>query len=100
MPLYFANQNINRPKNFYNYNQSYNQKVMNIFYGIKKSPILSPSRHKRWIPSFSLFNEINIKRAFERHLSQKNIEANINQFDNNINIIDIQSQKDIISAKN
>ena len=38
-PVIFANQNINRPKNFYNYNQSYNQKVMNMFYGIKKSPL-------------------------------------------------------------
>ncbi len=86
-PLYFAKQNINRPKNFYNYNQNYNQKVLNMFYGIKKSPLMSPSRHKRGIPSFSHINEISTNRAFERHLSQKNVmaETKIKMEESNMN---------------
>ena len=86
-PLYFAKQNINRPKNFYNYNQNYNQKVLNMFYGIKKSPLMSYSRHKRGLPSFSNINEIKTNRAFERHLSQKNFmaETKIKMEESNMN---------------
>ena len=95
-PLYFSKQNINRPKNFYNYNQSYNQKVMNMFYGIKKSPILSPSRHKRGMTSFTHINEISV----ERHLSQKNI-INDSKFkkneSNNIDIEDIQNDSKLFN---
>ena len=95
-PIYISKKNINKPKNFYNYNQNYNQKVLNMFYGIKKSPLMSYSRHKRGLPSFSNINEIKTNRAFERHLSQKNvvIDSKIqnndfnNEFDNtNINDI-------------
>ena len=105
-PLFQAKQNITKPKNFYNYNQNYNQKVMNMFYNIKKSPLMQAS-HKRGIPSFTDINEINTNRAFNRHLSQKNVivdskipnnkfdndiidenilENNINNINNNINI--------------
>ena len=99
-PLHFAKQNINRPNNFYNYNQNYNQKVMNMFYGIKKSP-LSPPRHKRAIPSFTQINEISTNRAFERHLSQKNItaETEIKIEEPNINIDDIQNENKVISEE-
>jgi len=100
-PVYFAKQNINRPKNFYNYNQNYNQKVMNMFYGIKKSPLMSPSRHKRGIPSFSHINEISTNRAFERHLSQKNVmvETKIKREESNININNIKNEKNLMSAE-
>ena len=71
-------KNIHKPQNFYNYNQNYNKKVLNIFYGIEKSPILA-SRHKRGIPSFTNYNEIDNKnRRCSRHLSQ-----NLNIYVNN-----------------
>ena len=71
------NKNINKPKNFYNYNQNYNKKVLNIFYGIEKSPEIK-SRHRRGLPSFSVLNEEkNRQRRYLRHLSQ-----NIQQFSN------------------
>jgi len=58
------------PKNFYNYNENYNRKVLNIFYGIVKSPVLS-KRHKRANPSFCHNSEIgNRNRRGSRHLSQ------------------------------
>ena len=61
---------VNRPSNFYNYNQKYNKKVLNIFYGIDKSPILS-KRHKKANPSFSQFSDLfNRNRRCSRHLSQ------------------------------
>ena len=68
-PLIVSKQNINKPKNFYNYNQNYNEKVLNIFYGIEKSPDIR--RHKRGIPSFTKDTEIGKKnRRCSRHLSQ------------------------------
>ena len=68
-PLIIQNKNINKPKNFYNYNQNYNKKVLNIFYGIEKSPDIR--RHKRGIPSFNRYSEIgNKNRRCSRHLSQ------------------------------
>ena len=59
------------PKNFYNYNENYNRKVLNIFYGIVKSPVLS-KRHKRANPSFCQNSEIGNRnrRRGSRHLSQ------------------------------
>jgi hypothetical protein len=58
------------PKNFYNYNENYNRKVLNIFYGIVKSPVLS-KRHKRANPSFCQNREIgNRNRRGSRRLSQ------------------------------
>ena len=68
-PLIVSKQNINKPKNFYNYNQNYNEKVLNIFYGIEKSPDIR--RHKRGIPSFTKDTEIGKKnRRCSKHLSQ------------------------------
>ena len=61
---------INKPKNFYNYNQDYNKKVLNIFYGIEKSPEIR-SRHRRGMPSFSVLNEEkNRGRRYLRNISQ------------------------------
>ena len=101
-PLYKAKKLINKPKNFYNYNQNYNEKVMNMFYGLKKSPLLSPS-HKRGIPSFNDINEIHTNRAFNRHLSQKNIMADTkiqnNKYDNNINNINESMKEKNINNK-
>ena len=94
-PLYISKQNINKPKNFYNYNQNYNKKVMNMFYGIKKSPMISPTRHIRGVPSFSHIKEINTNRAFERHLSQKNVTADIQNIKTNINIDEIKNQNNL-----
>ena len=94
-PLYISKQNINKPKNFYNYNQNYNKKVMNMFYGIKKSPMISPTRHIRGVPSFSHIKEINKNRAFERHLSQKNVTADIQNIKTNINIDEIKNQNNL-----
>ena len=68
-PLMAPKKNINKPKNFYNYNQNYNKKVLNIFYGIEKSPVIR-ARHKRAVPSFSKYTEINNNRRCSRHLSQ------------------------------
>ena len=73
-PLIRSKRKINAPKNFYNYNKDYNQKVLNIFYGIEKSPVMY-SRHKRAGPSLSKFNEIINNRRGSRHLSQ-----NLNDF--------------------
>ena len=76
-PLLHPRKNINKPKNFYNYNENYNKKVLNIFYGIEKSPDII-SRHRRGIPSFSVLNEEkNRQRRYLRHLSQ-----NAQQFSN------------------
>ena len=94
-PLYISKQNINKPKNFYNYNQNYNKKVMNMFYGIKKSPMISPTRHIRGVPSFSHIKEINTNRAFERHLSQKNVTMDIQNIKTNINIDEIKNQNNL-----
>ena len=94
-PLYISKQNINKPKNFYNYNQNYNKKVMNMFYGIKKSPMISPTRHIRGVPSFSHIKEINKNRAFERHLSQKNVTMDIQNIKTNINIDEIKNQNNL-----
>jgi len=69
-PLLHSKGRINKPKNFYNYNQNYNKKVLNIFYGIEKSP-LTRSRHIKGIPSFSELNlNKNKERRFLRHISQ------------------------------
>ena len=69
-PLMGPKKNINKPKNFYNYNQNYNKKVLNIFYGIEKSPVIR-ARHKRAVPSFTKYTEIgNKNRRCSRHLSQ------------------------------
>ena len=77
-PIITAKEKINKPTNFYNYNQNYNKKVLNIFYGIEKSPILR-GRHKRGLPSFTKYNEIdNNNRRCSRHLSQ-----NLNLYVNN-----------------
>ena len=57
-----GNIKINKPKNFYNYNQNYNKKVLDIFYGIEKSPLMGP-RHMRAVPSLG---EINLKKNKER----------------------------------
>ena len=82
-PLLVSKRNIHKPTNFYNYNQNYNKKVLNIFYGIEKSPILSRSRHKRVNPSFSQFNELgNKNRRCSRHLSQ-NLNRYIQQYTTN-----------------
>ena len=69
-PLLHNKPKINKPKNFYNYNKNYNKKVLNIFYGIEKSP-LTRSRHFKGIPSFSELNlNKNKERRFLRHISQ------------------------------
>ena len=99
-PLYFSKQTINRPNNFYNYNPSYNQKVMNMFYGIKKSPILSPSRHKRGILSFTHINEITSNRGFERNFTKKNTISGIkiqNKDSNNINVNNFEEPTNIFN---
>ena len=58
------------PKNFYNYNENYNRKVLDIFYGIVKSPVYS-KRHKRLNPSFCHNNQIgNRNKRGSRHISQ------------------------------
>ena len=68
-PLMVSKHNINKPNNFYNYNKNYNSKVLNIFYGIEKSPI--HTGHKRGVPSFSQIQEIEKRnRRFSRHYSQ------------------------------
>ena len=106
-PIITARNNINKPKNFYNYNQSYNKKVLNIFYGIEKSPILAP-RHKRGMPSFSKYNEIDNKnRRCSRHLSQNlNLYVNNNIYEDSENKINIyyedkrENENSINSSKN
>jgi hypothetical protein len=90
---------VNRPSNFYNYNQKYNKKVLNIFYGIDKSPILS-KRHKKANPSFSQFSDLfNRNRRCSRHLSQsfkkyvsESIRLNEKNQENNGNIIYIDQE--------
>ena len=90
---------VNRPSNFYNYNQKYNKKVLNIFYGIDKSPILS-KRHKKANPSFSQFNDLfNRNRRCSRHLSQsfqkyvsEPIKYSEKSLENNGNIIYIDQE--------
>ena len=83
-PLMAPKKNINKPKNFYNYNQNYNKKVLNIFYGIEKSPEMR-SRHKRAVPSFTKYTEIgNKNRRCSRHLSQ-NLKRYIENPKNNNN---------------
>ena len=57
-----GNIKINKPKNFYNYNQNYNKKVLDIFYGIEKSPLMRP-RHMRAVPSLG---EINLAKNKQR----------------------------------
>ena len=86
-PLIHSKQlDIHKPKNFYNYNQNYNKKVLNIFYGIEKSPEIR-SRHRRGMPSFSVLNEEkNKSRRYLRNLSQNIIkfsDENIPIYDNN-----------------
>ena len=102
-PLLVSKHRINRPENFYNYNRNYNSKVLNIFYGIEKSPI--HSRHKRVIPSFTQLNEIeNRNKRYSRHLSQNlnkylgdnkptNTEPNVQNNQNEIKIININSDE-------
>ena len=69
-PLLHNKVKINKPKNFYNYNKNYNKKVLNIFYGIEKSPLIR-SRHIKGIPSFSELNlNKNKERRILRHISQ------------------------------
>ena len=111
-PLLASKKNIHKPKNFYNYNQNYNKKVLNIFYGIEKSPIIR-SRHKRGIPSFTKYTEIgNKNRRCSRHLSQNlNIyldenttkknekSAENNEFKININNADIKENGEKKSSK-
>jgi hypothetical protein len=95
---------VNRPSNFYNYNQKYNKKVLNIFYGIDKSPILS-KRHKKANPSFSQFSDLfNRNRRCSRHLSQslkkyisepiKYNEKKIHENKGNIIYIDQEDKKE------
>ena len=68
-PLLVSKRKINKPKNFYNYNRNYNSKVLNIFYGIEKSP--SHKRHIREVPSLTHLNNIEtINKKFSRHRSQ------------------------------
>ena len=101
-PLIVSKHNINRPNNFYNYNKNYNSKVLNIFYGIEKSPI--HSSHKRGVPSFSHLHEIEkTNKRFSRHYSQdfdkflgdtkkvKDEEKNTENQQNEIKIININS---------
>jgi len=57
-----GNIKINKPKNFYNYNQKYNKKVLDIFYGIEKSPLMRP-RHMRAVPSLG---ELNLTKNKQR----------------------------------
>ena len=91
---------VNRPSNFYNYNQKYNKKVLNIFYGIDKSPILS-KRHKKANPSFSQFSDLfNRNRRCSRHLSQsfkkyvsEPIKYSEKSLENNGNIIYIDQEE-------
>ena len=91
-PLLHHKVKINKPKNFYNYNKNYNKKVLNIFYGIEKSPLIR-SRHIKGIPSFSELNlNKNKERRFLRHISQnfnkyasrKYSYSNMNNEDNKI----------------
>ena len=90
-PILASKKNIHKPKNFYNYNQNYNKKVLNIFYGIEKSPIIR-SRHNRGVPSFTKYTEIgNKNRRCSRHLSQN---LNIYLDDNTI------KKKEKIAEKN
>ncbi len=88
--------NINKPTNFYNYNKNYNKKVLNIFYGIEKSPDIR-SRHRRGNPSFSKYNEIRDNgRRCSRHLSQ-NLDRYIQQYTTNNN--NCNSNNNIISYR-
>ena len=83
-PLIVSKKNINKPTNFYNYNPNYNKKVLNIFYGIEKSPDIR-SRHKRANPSFSRLHELGDNgRRCSRHLSQ-NLDRYIQQYTTNEN---------------
>ena len=99
-PLLHSKDKINKPKNFYNYNQNYNKKVLNIFYGIEKSPLIH-SRHIKGIPSFSELNlNKNKERRYLRYISQSfkqlnnrkysysdmNESSKIISFESNINI--------------
>ena len=103
-PIMISKQNINKPKNFYNYNQNYNKKVLNIFYGIEKSPIMRP-RHKRAMPSFTKYNEIDNKnRRCSRHLSQ-NLDIfisnnNNKNSDNKINAYNEEKKENINNNNN
>ena len=107
-PLLHSKGKINKPKNFYNYNQNYNKKVLNIFYGIEKSPLIH-SRHIKGIPSFSELNlNKNKERRYLRHISQsfkkysnrKYSYSDINEsnkiisFENNININEEKEHND------
>ncbi len=68
-PLLTSKRKINKPKNFYNYNRNYNSKVLNIFYGIEKSP--SHKRHIREVPSLTHLTEIDtLNKKYARHRSQ------------------------------
>ena len=80
-------KDIAKPKNFYNFNENYNKKVLNIFYGIEKSPRIT--RHKRANPSFCQVNEINkTNKRFSRHISQHlynyEINSSIQKSDKNV----------------
>ena len=97
------NKNIAKPRNFYNFNENYNKKVLNIFYGIEKSPIIN--RHKRANPSFCQINEISKpSKRFSRHISQHldnfTTKSNIPKSDINIIYIDNEDRKDYEENKN
>jgi hypothetical protein len=73
-----GNIKINKPKNFYNYNQNYNKKVLDIFYGIEKSPLMRP-RHMRGVPSLGELNLAkNKQRRFLRFVSHNYNDRQIN----------------------
>ena len=97
-----GNIKINKPKNFYNYNQNYNKKVLDIFYGIEKSPLMRP-RHMRGVPSLGEINLTkNKQRRFLRFVShnyndrkigspvhtKKTENPNINRDETKVNYID------------
>ena len=91
------------PKNFYNYNENYNRKVLNIFYGIVKSPVLS-KRQKRANPSFSQNDELrNRNRRCSSYLSQSlykytgepNKDKNENKKENEEKINNRESDKNL-----
>ena len=105
-----GNIKINKPKNFYNYNQNYNKKVLDIFYGIEKSPLMGP-RHMRAVPSFGELNLTKNKqrrflrvvshnyndRKFDSPLFNKNKEnPDFNKDETKVNYIDnsISSRKE------
>ena len=89
-----GNIKINKPKNFYNYNQNYNKKVLDIFYGIEKSPMMIP-RHIRGAPSLGEINLTkNKQRRFLRFVSHNYNDRKISNSATKIKTDNLNANRD------